>query len=187
MKMIILAAVAAATLVAADCSYTKTGGMNVSWTAFKTPMKKGVGGTFTSVAYKGPDKGTSLTEALKGATVTIKTATVDSGNAGRDAKLVSFFFNRMQGQTLSAKIVDLDETMKIVLVHVVMNGKGVNVPMAYTYNEGIFSAKGVLDLGDFDALGALHSINKACYEMHEGKTWQDVDIGFSMKIEGQCG
>ena len=186
MKMIIMAAVAAATLASADCSYSKNGDVNVNWTAFKTPMKAGVNGTFRSVVYKGGKQAASLTELLKGAQVMIQTNNVDSGNGSRDAKLVQFFFNQMDGQILEARILDLDEVSKIVLVEVIMNGKGLNVPMAYTYTDGLFKASGVIDLGDFKALDALRSINRACYDLHQGKTWQDVNIGFSMKVEEQC-
>ncbi len=186
MKKIIIAAVAAATLVSADCSYTQNGDVGVGWTAFKTPMKKGVNGTFRSVDYRGAEKAKTLTELLKGAQVTIKTDNVDSGNAGRDAKLVQFFFNQMAGGALKARILDMDETEKVVLIEVLMNGKTMNVPMAYTYEKGLFSAKGVIDLGDFGALGALASINRACYDLHAGKTWQDVNIGFALKVEDSC-
>lgn len=186
MKKLILTSMAAAGLLMADCSYTKSGDVGVHWTAFKTPMKKGVNGTFRSVVYKGTEKGASLTALLKGATVMIQTNNVDSGNGGRDAKLVQFFFNQMDGQMLEARIVDLDEMSKIVLVEVLMNGKGINVPMAYSYEAGIFNANGVIDLGDFKALDALTSINRACYDLHEGKTWQDVNIGFAVAVEERC-
>jgi hypothetical protein len=187
MKKIILAAAAVATLAYADCTYTKSSDVTVGWTAFKTPMKIGVGGAFKSVEYTGANKGISLTQLLKGAKVSIKTSGVDSGDAGRDAKLVSFFFDQMKGKTLGAQIVDLDETMNVVLVRIEMNGKSVNVPMKYTYEKGLFNAKGYLDLGDFNALGALGALTKACWDRHQGKTWQDVDVGFALKIEEQCG
>lgn len=187
MKKIAWAAITAATLVLADCSYTKSGDIEVGWTAFKTPMKVGVNGRFDGIIYTGAKRGVSLTQLLKGATVAIGTKSVDSGNAGRDAKLVQFFFNQMQGQKLEAHIVDIDEASKVVLVAVQMNGKNVNVPMAYTYEKGRFAAKGVIDLGDFKALDALHSINRACYDLHAGKTWQDVNIAFAIPIAEQCG
>lgn len=187
MKKIASILIAAATLVSADCTYMKQGDVGVNWTAFKTPMKKGVNGTFRSVVYKGAKQGASLTQLLKGASVMIQTNNVDSGNSGRDAKLVQFFFNQMDGQMLEARILDIDEMEKIVLVEVLMNGKGLNVPMAYTYENALFSATGVIDLGDFNALDALTSINRACYDLHAGKTWQDVNIAFSVKVEEQCG
>lgn len=187
MKKFALTILAASTLLMADCSYSKSGEVAVNWTAFKTPMKKGVNGTFRSIVYKGNQKGASLSKLLKGAQVMIQTNNVDSGNRGRDAKLVQFFFNQMDGQMLEARVIDMDEVSKIVLVEVLMNGKGLNVPMAYTYENGLFSAKGVIDLGDFKALDALKSINRSCYDLHAGKTWQDVNIGFAMKIEEQCG
>lgn len=187
MKKIAWTLLAAATLVMADCSYTKSGDVAVNWTAFKTPMKAGVNGTFRSVVYKGAEQGASLIQLLKGAKVMIQTNNVDSGNGGRDAKLVQFFFNQMDGQMLEARVLDMDEAAKIVLVEVLMNGKGLNVPMAYTFENGVFTAKGVIDLGDFKALDALASINRACYDLHAGKTWQDVNIGFSLAVKEQCG
>lgn len=187
MKKSLIILMSASILAMAECTYETKKDVAVTWTAFKTPLKVGVGGTFKSVAYKGNASGKTLPLLLEGASVQIQTNNVDSNNPGRDAKLVQFFFNQMDGQTLDAKILKLDETAKVVTVEIIMNGKGLEIPMAYTYEKGLFDAKGVIDLGDFNALSALTSINRACYDLHSGKTWQDVNIGFSMTVEEQCG
>jgi len=49
-----------------------------------------------------------------------------------------------------------------------------------------FAAKGYIDLADFKALGALSSINKACYDLHQGKTWQDVAVAFKFDLKRTC-
>jgi hypothetical protein len=64
-----------------------------------------------------------------------------------------------------------------------MNGITKSVPMKYSFANGIFSAKGTIDIFDFSASKALSSINKACFDLHKGKTWNDVSIAFSTKIE----
>ncbi len=55
--------------------------------------------------------------------------------------------------------------------------------MTYIYTKGHFQATGTIDLFDFAASDALASINKSCYDLHSGKTWSDVTIGFSTTIE----
>jgi len=55
--------------------------------------------------------------------------------------------------------------------------------MQYTYVKEHFSANGTLDLFDFMANDALSSINKSCYDLHKGKTWNDVSIMFSTNIK----
>ena len=64
-----------------------------------------------------------------------------------------------------------------------MNGTTKTVPMKYHYENGKFDATGVIDLVDFAAGEALSSINKACFDLHKGKTWSDVTIGFSTTVE----
>ena len=92
----------------------------------------------------------------------------------------------MSQKSIDANIVDLEKTASIVKVEVVMNGVKKIVPMRYVYSNGKFEAKGYIDLFDFQASKALSSINKACFEKHQGKTWNDVEIGFSLHVKTTC-
>ncbi|MCB4763942.1 MAG: YceI family protein, partial [Sulfurovum sp.] len=53
----------------------------------------------------------------------------------------------------------------------------------YHYEKEEFKAQGNIDLLDFAAGQALASINKACYDLHKGKTWSDISIGFITHIK----
>jgi polyisoprenoid-binding protein YceI len=122
--------------------------VDVKFTAFKTPAKKGVSGGFNTVEVVGQTSSQSVEEMLNGLGVTIATKSVNSGNETRDEKLVSSFFNVQFNHTITAKIVEVKA-----------------------------------DLGDFGMLPSLQGINKACYELHEGKTWQDVEISFVLTFQ----
>jgi hypothetical protein len=63
-----------------------------------------------------------------------------------------------------------------------MNGKTLIIPMQYIYDKGQFNATGTIDLIEFTAGKSLANINKACYDLHKGKTWSDVTIGFSTTV-----
>jgi len=175
-------------LSAAECHVEKTGDISVQWTAYKTPSKIGVNGGFRAVNYQGADHASTLEKLLVGATVQLQTNNVDSKNSERDAKLVQFFFNLMSGQMIETKILSLegDATKGKLMLEVILNRKGKNVPMYYEVKEGVFSAKGVIDLNDHHAMSALKSITIACYDLHKGKTWNDVSIGFSFNLKEGC-
>jgi len=64
-----------------------------------------------------------------------------------------------------------------------INGKTLTLPMQYHYEKEHFQASGTLDLFDFAGSEALASINKSCYDLHKGKTWNDVSIMFSTSIK----
>ncbi len=166
------------------CSFSKQNIVTVGWKAYKTPSKLGVSGVFDDVNYEGVKKGKSLKELLEGSSVIIKTHSVNSKNEGRDLKLVNSFFKIMSDDVITAKVTDITSKgdKNIVNVAVSMNGITKRVPMNYTYNKGIFTASGVIDLFDFQASQALKSINKACFDLHRGKTWNDVTISFKMNI-----
>jgi len=185
-------------LVLGSLTYAKTGcvlvqsdKVDVTWKAFKTPKKIGVGGKFTQVDYTSPAKeGKNFRALLVGATVEIDTNSVNSGNAPRDAKLVKFFFSQLSNMHITGKITDIEAdahtkgapyTGKLTVM-INMNGKSVPTQMQYRYAEGKFEAHGSIDLAKFTALNALSSLTKACYELHKGKTWADVEIGFSTHI-----
>jgi polyisoprenoid-binding protein YceI len=174
------------------CVLAQKGKITVAWTAYKTASKIGVSGTFDKVDYKAVAKdGKNFREILVGSSVNIDTSSVNSKNTGRDIKLVKFFFKQMDSNTMNAKITDIkaDKKLKdkartgVVTLDVTMNGITKSVPMKYSFANGIFSAKGTIDIFDFSASKALSSINKACFDLHKGKTWNDVSIAFSTNIE----
>lgn len=176
----------------AGCILAQKGSVEVAWKAFKTPAKAGVSGIFNDVAYTPTAKeGENFRTLLVGSSVIIDTAKVNSKHEGRDATLFSSFFNVMSSKNIEAKITDIkakkvakgEPKAGIVYVEIDMNGVKRAVPMSYIFKDGVFEAKGVVDILDFGAGGALSSINKACFDLHEGKTWSDVEISFKMKIE----
>lgn len=192
MKKIALSLVLAFGLTQANCTFSQPTKVDVTWKAFKTPLKLGVGGHFTTVHYKSDVKSaTDLNTLMAGSTVNIEVASVDSKNKGRDEKLLNDFFKQMAGPDIKAKIVNLKKDKDarktgIATVSVSMNGVTRDVPMKYSFSNGKLSADGVIDLLDFKAAKALQAINRACYELHQGKTWSDVNIGFTMDIKASC-
>ena len=152
----------------------------IKFTAFKTYAKKGVSGVFDKVALQ-TKQADNVTLLLTDATAKIDTASVNSGNKARDAKLVSKFFEVQGVDSIDAKIVNVGKTS--LLVAISMHGKTLKVPMNYSVQNNTIHAKGTIDLADFTMLPSLHSINKACYALHQGKTWQDVDIYFTIQYK----
>lgn len=199
MKNIILSVLLALSIVSSanaasksGCELSQVGPVTVKWEAYKTASKAAVGGIFDSVKYTPvAPMGKNFRSILVGSKVSIDTASVNSKNKGRDIKLVKFFFEQMSDKNIDAKIVDIkaDPRVKkaprtgVVTVDVKMNGVNKTVPMKYSFSDDIFTATGVIDILDFSASKALSSINKACFDLHKGKTWSDVTIGFSTKIE----
>ena len=199
MKKIILAIVIALGLTSSvsaaqksGCVLAQKGEVTAAWMAYKTASKIGVSGTFDKVDYKAVAKeGKNFREILVGSSVSIDTSSVNSKNTGRDVKLVKFFFEQMNSNTITAKITDIkaDKKLKgkprtgVVTLNVTMNGVTKSVPMKYSFADSVFSAKGTIDIFDFSASKALSSINKACFDLHKGKTWNDVTIAFTTNIE----
>ena len=174
------------------CDLSQIGDFDVSFKAYKTPSKIGVGGAFDKVNYKSiKATGKNFRQIFVGSSVDIDTSSVNSNHKERDSKLVTFFFNQMSSKNIKANILDITSDKRVrgkprtgtLLVEVIMNSVTKKVPMTYSYNDGLFDATGVIDIFDFSANSALKSINKACYDLHAGKTWSDITIGFSTRIE----
>ena len=174
------------------CELAQKGALEVSWTGYKTPKKVGVGGVFDSVKYTPiAESGKDFRSILVGSSVVIDTSSVNSRDEGRDEKLAKFFFTMMSDKNINAKIVDIkaDKRVKdasrtgVVDVEIEMNGVKKTVPMKYSFSDGVFEAKGSIDILDFSANKALSSINEACYDLHEGKTWSEAGISFKTNIE----
>ncbi|MFT7860880.1 MAG: YceI family protein [Sulfurimonas sp.] len=183
MKKILLATLLglSTTLFAvSSCKYSadKT---ELTWTAFKTPEKIAVKGSFNHIEVNF-DKSSSKKELLKSSTAQIFTASVNSNNKGRDEKLVQNFFIVQGVRTIDAKVVDVHK--KSADVEISMNRIKKIISMNIEDNDQGMILKGSIDLADFKMLPSLNSITQACYDLHKGKTWQDVDLEF--KIYSTC-
>ena len=181
-KAVIVMIAAASMLLAQECTW-RVKDVQVEWEAFKTPLKVGVKGSFGTIKLSAmPDK--NVDGLLEGAKVVIETASVDSKNRGRDAKLVKFFFRTQGVETITAEIKSLHK--EIADVEITMNGVTRTVPMKLERDDDNVEAEGVIDLADFDMLPSLESLNKACYDKHQGKTWQDVELSFELQLAEKC-
>jgi polyisoprenoid-binding protein YceI len=199
MKKIILSLITLVSLsyatqpAATGCVLVQPANMNVTWKAYKTLGKLGVGGKFTAVKYTPTAlEGKNFRELFVGSKVSIDISKIDTGNPGRDETLVKDFFSVLKGKMIEGEITDIKKTDKhekgkprtgSIDVKITMNEKTLTIPMKYVYTEGKFDAAGTIDLLDFAASDALSSINKSCFDLHKGKTWSDVSIGFSTTIE----
>jgi len=181
MKKVLLFLITSAFLYANECHYEMQN-LDLEWEAYKTPLKIGVKGSFEKIDLSAKDK-SSQKSFLKTTTVTIDTTTVNSKNSARDAKLVQFFFNVQKVKKITVQAVSLDDN--ILSVDITMNGITKRVPMKVEFDDEI-EAKGHIDLADFHMIPSLKSINKACFELHKGKTWQDLEIEFELKLHKVC-
>ena len=182
MKKILLLLLSASAIFASQCNYDLKE-LSVSWKAYKTPLKIGVGGTFDDVSIKTTDKSSTKT-FLESSTIVINTASVDSKNSGRDAKLVKYFFNTQGVKNIQVKVVSIKD--KIITLAITMNGVTKDVPMKLDLEANEAEAKGYIDLADFKMIPSLKAINKSCYVLHKGKTWRDVEIDFAIKTKKDC-
>jgi len=174
------------------CTLVQSGKLDVLWKAYKTPEKIGVKGKLTAVTYI-PNKksGKNFKELFVGSTVLIDTTKVNTGNSVRDEKLVKFFFTQMKEPKISGKILSIKADPHVkgtprtgkMEIAFTMNGKTVTTVLDYHYEKESFKAQGNIDLLDFAAGNALATINKACYDLHKGKTWSDVSIGFITTVK----
>ena len=170
---------------AENCTYKiNANDFKVSWVAFKTPLKVGVGGKFTKLGVKNAT-GSSFQDLVQGISFNIDTASTETGNKDRDAKIVKYFFENMDksaditGETLSYE-------KKVLKVRLNMNKYTRDIPLKVTKTETSFEAEGVIDVFDFALNKSLAGINKACETLHEGKTWSDVEIKLEAKYSKSC-
>lgn len=155
----------------------------VSFTAYKTTGKVPVGGQFTVINISNSSTGETALDALNGTQFSIPVSSLFTNDptGTRDPKILASFFEVMENTELISGVFKVADD-KTCSVDVTMNGNTVNIPLEYTSdNDTRFSFDGVMNLEDWDALGAVASLNKACEALHTGmdgvsKTWSDVAV-----------
>jgi len=181
MKKVLLFLLATTFLYANQCSYSVKN-LDLEWEAYKTPLKLGVKGSFDKISIDAKER-SSKKAFLETARLKIDTTSINSKNSGRDAKLVKFFFDVQNVKEIDIQAITLKNN--ILTLEITMNGITKQVPMKVEFEDEI-EAQGHIDLADFNMLPSLKTINKACYDLHKGKTWQDISIEFEIKLTKIC-
>jgi hypothetical protein len=161
-------------------------GSKLSWTAFKTPKKVGVGASFDDFTINAKP-GTSLSDLLMGSTFVANSQSVNSGDKARDAKIQTFFFKKMlEGTKITGKVLKASESE--IEVEMTFNGKTKKVKLIPSYEEKAMrlTLKGQINVLDFGMEKNLARLTKACFEKHEGKTWPEVDLNLAAHVMKDC-
>ncbi len=162
----------------------------VSFTAYKTTEKLPVGGKFTKINFSNTHEGNTPMEALKGTKFSIPVSSLFTNDATgtRDPKILEFFFGAMENTEFISgefKATGADQ----YAIEVTLNGTTQNIPLEYEKTgDNRFSFTGVMNLENWNALGAVASINKACEALHTGKdgiskTWSEVAVKADVLVQ----
>lgn len=160
---------------------------DVKWTAFKSPNKVGVSGGFERLNLETHETDEPcIYSFLTMSTVHIDTTSLKADTQDMGTKIVTAFFKKLSEGYIDAIIKRIDVEAKEISVEITMNQVTQIVFMNYDFDGQTFNAKGKIDLANFGAEDALHSLNEACSVEHKGKTWSDVEISFMMKLTKPC-
>lgn len=158
----------------------------VKWTAYKTTEKKPVGGEFATLNFESKE-GATPQEALNDLSFSIPISSLFTKDATRDAKLKASFFGAMLDTELIKGAIKYNDSSCVASI--TMNGVTNDLPLEVKISdETQVSLIGTMDLKDWDALGALESLNKVCFDLHKGpdgvsKTWEDVAIEVNTSLQ----
>ena len=155
----------------------------VSFTAYKTSDKLPVGGKFNTINIVESNTGATAFEAMNGTSFTIPVSSLFTNDATgtRDPKIIEFFFEAMENTSLISGVFKVSADNKCS-IDITLNGKTANIPLEYQKaSDTSYTFNGVMDLENWDALGAVAALNKACEVLHTGKdgiskTWNEVAI-----------
>ncbi|WP_154856889.1 YceI family protein [Cyclobacterium xiamenense] len=169
---------------ASDASYSLVqDSTKVSFVAYKTTDKVPVGGQFTAISIADLGSGDTALEAMDGTEFSIPVSSLFTNDptGTRDPKILEFFFGFLDNTELISGVFKVGPD-KQAAIDVTLNGKTESIPLTYTVeNDSKFVFDGVMELANWDALGAVASINKACEALHTGadgisKTWSEVAV-----------
>jgi hypothetical protein len=174
------------------CEYQwAPGQFDMKWTAFKFTEKAPVSGKFDSIRVEvSTGQSSNPADILKGAKFQAWTSTVKSGDAGRDQKIIQFFFGTFQKKDLIEAQVD-SVGDKIALLSLNLNGITQPIEAQWQMQQDTMILTCSISLEKFNALGAVKSLNNACKDLHtgpDGKSmlWPEVSIEARAKLSKIC-
>jgi len=156
----------------------------VNWIGYKTNEKTPVSGSFSEFSSDRENQSfNSIDNLVDGLNFSISSLSSSSGDSTRDLNLKDHFFKYLTDNfeiegTLGRPINDsIDVSFKIL-------GQNKTVRFAYStyvttskYSNQIIQIRGTIDLlNQFEAIKAYDLIHEKCFDLHRGKTWQEVDV-----------
>lgn len=160
------------------------------WTAFKTSAKVGVGGTFNDIVVESEEDEEPL-NVIKSLSFTMNTASTETNDEGRNAKVAKFFFETINTPEITGKVASVNEDTKQAAISVTMNGITIDVNGDYTYEDGKFSWVSSINVSSWNAMSGIEALNEECSDLHTGddgvsKLWSEVSLSFSTTLSSDC-
>lgn len=178
----------------AECVYSYTGDdSKVEFTAYKFLNKTGVGGAFTTFDIEGGAENTDPLAVVESLSFQIPISSLDTKDAGRDGKITEFFFEEINTDMISGKVVSLDGNGTAV-IEITMNDITNEVEGTYSLEDASFEFSADIDVLDWDAESGIDALNEECNELHidfengdtESKLWSEVAIKFTTTLNKVC-
>ncbi len=162
-----------------------TSKISVTWTAYKTPQKVAVSGSFGDIKFKFGKQKKTLAQTLQNASAVIDPMKADLKDEVKNNNIREYFFAKFEDKEIKVTLKDIveGENCGTMLATVKMNGKSVKIPMEYTIADGILKAEGLLDLNLFKLDSARENLQKKVAIEHEGITWSQVKIAFQAPVK----
>ena len=160
-------------------------GISMAWTAYKFTDKIAVSGTFEDYTITKENKSGSIERILTKLKISIPTECVDTGNAIRDFKLSTSFFEAFKTFSIDGTILNANDGEGTVKLK--MNNISLNTPFTYSLQKDTISLFTHLDLKRWKGEEALTRIEKECVAHLEGvdhisKLWPDVDVVIKLPV-----
>lgn len=158
----------------------------LEWTAFKFTERKGVKGTFNDFTINGLKEAADSKELLESLSFSIPIASTETNDPGRNEKIIKYFFNMIKTETLTGKLVKLNDD-KTADLEITMNGISKNVKGTYTLNDTQFGFTAMIDVLNWKGGEGIAALNAQCIENHTGpdgilKLWSEVDLSFTTTL-----
>ena len=129
------------------CMYSyNEGSTDFEWVAYKTTEKKGVAGTFTDIVMDFEPSENPI-EVIKSMAFTMKTASTETNDEGRNAKIVEHFFGKLNTEEIKGKVTGINEKEGTATVMISMHGISYDIEGDYTLSDDhVFSFNSSIDV-----------------------------------------
>jgi polyisoprenoid-binding protein YceI len=172
------------------CFYSyNEGTTKFQWTAFKTTNKVGVAGGFNNITIRS-EKSDDPMIVLKSIAFNMSTASVETNNEDRNAKVAKYFFETINTSEITGNVTSINDDGEC-RISVKMNGVSIDIVGDYTFENNIFMFNSEIDVSSWNALPGITALNNVCEDVHTGedgisKLWPKVELSFITKLKSDC-